>query len=471
VTAVPITAAPETLGGTGAPARRSRLRAVADSRTMLLSVGTLASGVLAYLFNVVVARALGPADYGPIAVLWAGMFLVSVVLFRPIEQTLTRALSERAAREEDARPVIRSMGRVTLAAMLASTVAIALAWKPLSDRLFAGHDVLTLALALGIAGYGVSYFVRGAAAGLLWLDGYGLLLLADGAVRVLLVVPLVFVASPAVAGAAVAAAAIGGGLAPSVHRKWRDRQRREAELLGPLRGSRPAGGGAAVAVAMPFKIGHALRFAAPATVIAGADQVLVSGGALLVVLQGGPGAAAAAGTVFAATMLVRAPVFLFQGLAASLLPNLTRLDTLGDERGFRRHLGMVSAALLGFGGVLTLGALVAGPQVMGLLFGDGFVVERADLAMLCSGVGVYLLGATLSQAALARGYTVRAALVWTASATGFIGVQLAMSGTPLHRVSMAFALAAVVLAGLLAPLVVRGRPAPQHDVISSARAS
>jgi O-antigen/teichoic acid export membrane protein len=421
---------------------------------MLLSVGTLASGVLAYLFNVVVARALGPADYGPIAVLWAGMFLVSVVLFRPIEQTLTRAVSERAARREDARPVVRSMARVTLAAVLASTVAIAVAWQPLTDRVFAGHDVLTLAFALGIAGYGVSYFVRGAAAGLLWLDGYGLLLLADGAVRVLLLVPLFFVASPAVAGAAVAAAAIGGGAAPFAHRKWRDRTRREAEVLGPLRG-RGAGDGHP----RPFEIGHALRFAAPATVIAGADQVLVSGGALLVVVQGGAGAAAAAGTVFAATMLVRAPVFLFQGLAASLLPNLTRYDALGDHRGFRRHLGAVSAALMGFGAVLTAGALVAGPEIMRLLFGEAFVVARADLALLCAGVGVYLIGATLSQAALARHHTGRAALVWTASASAFIGVQLAMSGTPLHRVSVAFAVAAVVLAGLLAPLVVSRRAA------------
>jgi O-antigen/teichoic acid export membrane protein len=121
---------------------------------------------------------------------------------------------------------------------------------------------------------------------------------------------------------------------------------------------------------------------------------------------------------------------------------------------------MVSAALLAFGGVLTLGAVAVGPEVMRLLFGDGFVVERADLAMLCSGVGIYLIGATLSQAALARGLTVRAALVWSASASAFIGVQLVLPGTPLHRVSIAFVLAAVVLAGLLAALVVRGRRAP-----------
>ena len=49
--------------------------------------------------------------------------------------------------------------------------------------------------------------------------------------------------------------------------------------------------------------------------IAGCEQVLVSGGPLLVLIAGGEGAAAAAGVLFAATLLVRAPVFLFQGVA------------------------------------------------------------------------------------------------------------------------------------------------------------
>ena len=91
-------------------ARRSRLRAVSASNALLLSVGTVASGLLAYAFNVVAARTLGPAGYGPVALLWAGMFLVSVVLFRPIEQTLSRGIAERAARGQDARPVVRSRG-------------------------------------------------------------------------------------------------------------------------------------------------------------------------------------------------------------------------------------------------------------------------------------------------------------------------------------------------------------------------
>ena len=58
----------------------------------------VASGLLAYAFNVFVARVLGPDAYGQIAVLWGAMFLAAVVLFRPLEQTISRSMADRLAR-------------------------------------------------------------------------------------------------------------------------------------------------------------------------------------------------------------------------------------------------------------------------------------------------------------------------------------------------------------------------------------
>ncbi len=56
--------------GRGTP--RPRLHAVDQLDAALMSIGTLASGVLAYAFNVLAARALGPEAYGAIGALWAG---------------------------------------------------------------------------------------------------------------------------------------------------------------------------------------------------------------------------------------------------------------------------------------------------------------------------------------------------------------------------------------------------------------
>src|SRR5215210_2180569 len=321
--------APVTVVPAGGEAPRPLLAAVDRSDAALMSIGTVASGVLAYLFNVLAARALGPEGYGAIGALWGGTFLLAVLLFRPLEQTVSRAVSHHLARGEDARPAVRSVARLTAAVTLATVAACVAAWGPITNRIFGGEPVLTVALIAGLAGYAVSYFARGLAGGVRWFGGYGLVLLADGALRLLLALPLLFVASPTVAAVAIAAAAAGGAVVPLLPR---GRARLRA-LEAPGRGE--------------FEVREAATFALPAVVIGGCEQILVTGGPLLVLIAGGEGATAAAGVLFAATLLVRAPVFLFQGVAASLLPNLTTFRAQGDEARLHRATVLTALALAG----------------------------------------------------------------------------------------------------------------------------
>jgi O-antigen/teichoic acid export membrane protein len=405
-----------------------------------MSIGTLASGVLAYVFNVLAARSLGPEVFGAVGALWAGMFLVSVLLYRPVEQTLSRAVADQLAHGADARPAVRTTAKLTLAVTVVAVAACIAAWQPLTDGLFGGEAVLTAALVAGIVGYGASYFARGLAGGVKWFEGYGLVLLADGAIRVIVALPLLFVASPAVAGAAIAAAAIGGAVAPLLSTR-RTRLRR-------LAGERPA-------EAYPMR--DTVRFALPAGVIAGCEQVLISGGPLLILIAGGPGAATAAGVLFAATLLVRAPVFLFQGVAASLLPNLTTFRAQGDEARLHRATVVTALALAGLSAVLALGALIAGPAAMTLLYGDAFSAGRFDLALLAVGIGAFLAACTFCQALLARGQAGAAAARWTAAAVTFVALELVLDGTAFHRVAVAFAAASGLVAALLMISVWRAR--------------
>ena len=185
----------------------------------------------------------------------------------------------------------------------------------------AARPVLTVALIAGLAGYALSYFVaRRSSAAFSWFGGYGLVLLADGAIRVRRSRSRCC-SSPrqTVAAVAIAAAAAGGAVAP-------------LSLAAAARAAPPGGAG----TRGRSRSAARSRFALPAAVIAGCEQVLVSGGPLLVLIAGGPGAAAAAGVLFAATLLVRAPVFLFQGVAASLLPSLTTFRARGDEASLHR---------------------------------------------------------------------------------------------------------------------------------------
>jgi O-antigen/teichoic acid export membrane protein len=404
---------------------------------LLMSLGTVGSGVLAYAFNAVAARALGPADYGPIAVLWAAMFLVAIVLFRPVEQTLSRAVAERAADGQDAWPAVRLMAMLAGVTIAVACSACAIAWGPITDRLFDGHGFLTAMLIVGIAGYGASYFVRGVVGGRRWYAGYGVLLLADGGVRVAVALPLLAVASMSLAAAALASA-----LAPLLVRGGRDTVR--------SLGGRPGA---------DFRLPDATRFAGSTAVLAAGDQVLLSGGPVLVMLHGGPHASAAAGVVFAATMLVRAPAYLFQGVAAALLPNLTTMLVRNDEHGFRRAVTQTVSILSALACAMVVGAFVAGPFVMGILYGDGFDAGRLDLSLLAAGAGGYLIAATLSQAALARSEEIVAAVIWAMSAAVFVGLELALHGAALHRVAVAFCAAALANAAAFWLLSLRTRPA------------
>ncbi len=422
-------------------AARPRLEAVDRRDAALLSIGTLASGVLAYAFNVVAARALGPTVYGAVGALWAGMFLIAVLLFRPVEQTVSRAIADQVARGADARPVVRSAGWLTLVITLAAVAAMAAAWQPLTDGLFGGEPVLTVALIAGVTGYAASYFIRGLTGGVRWFGGYGLVLLADGGIRLVLALPLIFVASPTIAAVAIAAAAGGGALAPLFSRR-----RKRLDLIKD--GEEPA----------EFAVGAAARFALPAAVIAGSEQVLVSGGPLLVLIAGGPGAAYAAGVLFAATLLLRAPVFLFQGVAASLLPNLTTFQARGDQARLHRATALVALAMAGFAAVLAVGSLACGPWAMEIIYGPGFEASRVDLALLAVGIGGFLAAGTFCQALLARGQTVLAASRWSLAAVTFVGLQLTLSGSDFHRVSVAFMAASLLVAVLLMAAVWRERP-------------
>jgi O-antigen/teichoic acid export membrane protein len=200
-----------------------------------------------------------------------------------------------------------------------------------------------------------------------------------------------------------------------------------------------------------------VRFALPAAVIAGCEQILVSGGPLLVLVAGGPDAAKAAGVLFAATLLVRAPVFLFQGVAASLLPNLTTFRARGDTARLHRATALTALGLAGLSVVLALGSLVAGPAVMTLVFGDGFAASRGDLALLSLGIGGFLAACTFCQALLAHARAARGALCWSVAACVFVALELSLGGSEFARVSVAFTASSTVAAALMMVSVWRAR--------------
>ena len=179
------------------------------------------------------------------------------------------------------------------------------------------------------------------------------------------------------------------------------------------------------------------------------EQTLLNAGPLLVRASDG---AAAAGFIFNVLMIARAPLVLFQAVATSLLPHLTRLRSsarTGDEDAFRLSVRVTITAIAAIAGVVVVAVLVAGPELMQLAFGNKFTYERAGLVIVSVGMGFYLASGTLNQAALAQGQARRAAARWVFCATAFVVWNLLPVFDEFRRVEVGFAGAAVLLCGLL----------------------
>jgi len=398
----------------------------------LLSGGIGLAGLITYLYFAIASHQLDADAYGEIVVLWSATFVAVSMLYRPVEQLLSRTIAEREASG------VYAGGAVRIAALIQGVITLVwlllavLLREPLEDGLLSGSSTLYWILVAAIAGYAANFLSRGFLAGRREFGLLSLLLLLEAGTRVFLAV-LVAIGL----GSGQTTLAIGVLLGPYVSLlvvpialKKRPRVRSP--------GAQPRGRG-------ELTLRHGSDFAASVFLIMAAEQVLLNGGPLLVQVSSG---AAAAGFIFNVLMVARAPLLLFQGVAVSLLPHLTRLLSRAEEPSdvFAHSVRATLLLIAGFTVVACLTILAAGPELMQVAFGDEFEYDRAGLLLVGFAIGPYLAATTLNQAALAKGQVRRAAACWVAAATLFIGWYLLGALDELRRVEIGFAVSAVALA-------------------------
>jgi O-antigen/teichoic acid export membrane protein len=199
-----------------------------------------------------------------------------------------------------------------------------------------------------------------------------------------------------------------------------------------------------------FTLGHGAGFASAVLLIMLCEQTFLNAGPLLVKATEDTGGAALAGFTFNVLLIARAPLQLFQAIQTSILPHLTRLRASGESDPFRRSVNLTLTAIAGFAGGVALVMLVAGPQVMDLLFGGDFDYERGGLVLVAIGMGLYLSAATLNQALLAHSLAAKAAACWVTCAAAFVlFLVLASFDDRVLQVELAFVGAAAVLSAAL----------------------
>jgi O-antigen/teichoic acid export membrane protein len=418
----------------------------------VLSVGIGLTGLITFSYFSLASYSLPEAEYGRITLLWSAMFITVSVLYRPVEQLLSRTIADHDARGIAGTRHLRVAATIQLALGVAFA-AVALIFRgPIQDDLFGGSATLYWILVVGVLAYAASYFARGFLAGHQQFGLYGGLVLMEASSRCLFALAVAIgitegqsavalgMAAAPIVSLAVVPPALARRLAPEPIGREVDAQALDSAARDEPSAREPE-----------FTLARGTGFAAAVLLIMLCEQTFLNAGPLLIeATEEGARGAALAGIVFNVLLIARAPLQLFQAVQTSILPHLTRLRAGGETDPFRRSVNLTLFAIAAFAACVALVMLIAGPLVMDLLFGGEFDYERGGLVLVALGMGLYLVAATLNQALLAHGRAAQASVSWALAALAFVlFLLLADFDDRVLQVELAFTGAAAALSASL----------------------
>jgi O-antigen/teichoic acid export membrane protein len=394
--------------------------------TVTVGIGLFIAGISAYIFFKIGQQALGQDGFKPIVAMWFIAFALAPGFFLPIEQEVSRAIAHRRALGQGGLPVIKRIAPLAAIILLTLVVVIAVFSSSISANMFEGYGMVTFCLVLTLVSYAPMHLARGICSGTGRFGAYGIIIGADGAVRVI--------------GCAVL------WLAGVTH-------------VGPyafMIGFSPIVGVIAVGLAGKLRVDDGpeatwsevtpnLGWLLMGSLFAAA---LVNAGPITVDILGNSEPAEVVTRFGNAVIFARIPLFLFQAVQAALLPRLAKLAAQRNLSEFSRGFRQLMILVCGVGVVGTIGAFLVGPQVLDLVYQGG--IDRRTMTLLALASAMYMVGLATAQAVIAlRGHAI-VALGWFASFSGFVLIAWLSSNDLYLRVEMALvgsSLIAIVIFG------------------------
>jgi O-antigen/teichoic acid export membrane protein len=394
---------------TPTPSEPRSSRAPLPEGTIPVGIGLLIAGVASFLFLKVCRSALGSdKELAPVTSLWFATFALAPGFFLPVEQELARALSHRRATGTGGWPVIRRV--LVLAAGLATLVAIPMIvfGSTISSAFFDDDWVMIAALVLAFCAYAPTHIARGIASGHGRFQAYGIVMGADGAIRIALCAVLAIIGVTTVGpyGLAIAVAPLPGVL-------W-------VTMRGELR-SDPG------PEATWHEVAPNLGWLLLGSVFAAG---LVNAGPLAAKFLSESNEKELVTQFSYGVLLARVPLYLFQAVQAALLPRLARLAARNELTEFRSGLVRLMKVVLAVAVFGTAAAFVLGPVVIDKFFGAQ--LSRNTMAMLALGSALYMIALALAQAVIALEGHAQVAVGWAAGMVTFV-ISAWLGGEELFR--------------------------------------
>ncbi len=387
-------------------------------------VATVLAAIAAYLFQLVVGRALGPEAFAPLTVLWTLQFLIYTTVFMPMEQLTVRRLN---LDEPGAAP-----WRLYLSVIAASVLGATAFAAATLDRLFASDTVYLAVVAVLVAAYGGFALGRGYLAGRRRFREYAYCTFSESVLRLALAGVLLALS--------VGALGLGWTLAAGALVVW---------LWRPLSGERRRETGAAP------EVGAAAALAGFVAANAAAQTIVAAGPLVVAAL----GAGAAEVSIFFQTfLLLRAPLTVAYNLVSRIMPPFTRLVEGAHTATIRRLMTGLGAA----GVALTAAAFGAGywigPALVQFLLGAEYRPGALLAALAAAGATLATVALFAQQMLIAMRATGRLAAAWLAAlAAAALAITLA-GDTPSLRVGWAFLIAETLAFTLIIAITLATAP-------------
>lgn len=356
------------------------------SSTSWLTVAGGVSAAITWLLQVLVGRALGPADYASFMVIWGIVFFAIGSLLGVQQTIMQRAKSNAAKRQDalttsssDARPARRVslLGFGAIVGVLFGGAVVATNWLWLPLALPSAQPSVVAALAVGVFGYTIYHALTGAVAAEQSWFTYASAIVLESVVRFVAVVLAVFLGLNVAGQAWGLVAAAFTWILLMVARTPRSlfTRRSSVQLLSTL------------------------RFAIPAMAATTISALLVAGFPALLQMTQSEQLPAQAGVLIAAVTVTRAP--LLMALNAYQSVYLTRL--IRDQARFPRllRLSLLWCTLLSAAG--SIAAWLVGPFLLRAMYGKGFVLSHSTIAILVLSSGVLCAHTLLGLTLMARG--------------------------------------------------------------------
>jgi O-antigen/teichoic acid export membrane protein len=336
---------------------------------------TVVAGAIGYVIQAVVPAFTGTDEYIAFSVFWSVVYLI-VSALSGIQNELTRAAHPTADRKSSGWRTLWGFAGVAAAVAVLAVVASSPLWAP---RVFAADTVmLVAAVAVATLGYTMVAVLSGALYGVRNWPAVASMTIGDSALRLI---------------AVTAALALGGGM---VALGWAVAVPFLLAFVGVLAMSARS---IRATLHLDARIGALGRNSLTTVAAAAATGLMISGLPFLLGLTSPRTDGALLASLILVITLTRAPLV----IPLLALQSYLVVTFRDDAHDVRRRVLRLGGALLALTAVLSVLAVIVGPWIIALLYGDRYELPAAAYALIVASAGLTGLLCITGPAVLAAG--------------------------------------------------------------------